>query len=152
MTLHRPTVLRSTAALALVLALGGCEAGPKAIRYGQDECVECKMTLVDQHYGAELITAKGKVLKFDDVSCLLGFQGRESSRTGPAAQLVVIEFNRPNTFLPVERAVFLRHDRLRTPMGSSLAAFSTEAALEAVRSQLGGGGSILRWSQVVGSP
>ena len=152
MTTRRHAVLCAAAALGLVLAVTGCEAGPKAIRYGRDECVECKMTLVDRHYGAELITAKGKVLKFDDLRCLFAFQRRATGQPGPAAQLVVIEFNRPNTFLPVEQAFFLRHDRLHTPMGSGLAAFSSEAELEAVRGQLGGGGRILRWPDVVATP
>ncbi len=152
MTIHRHTLSRAAATLALTLGLAGCDAGPKVIRYGQDECAECKMTLVDQHYGAELVTAKGKVFKFDDITCLLAFQGRDTVRLGSTAQLVVIDFNRPNTFLPAGQAVFLHHDQLRTPMGGGLAAFSNETELEAARTQLGGGGRILRWPDVVRIP
>lgn len=150
MTGHRQFLSRVAAPLALVLGLAGCGAGPKPIRYGQDECAGCKMTLVDQHYGAELVTAKGKVFKFDDLSCLLAFQQRPGS--APEARVVIIDFNRPNVFLPAGRAVFLLHDRLRTPMGSGLAAFSNETELAAVRSQLGDGGRILRWPDVERTP
>ncbi len=152
MTPPRHVLLRAAAPLALTLFLAGCDAGPKSIRYGQDECAECKMTLVDQHYGAELITPKGKILKFDDLGCLRTYQQRAPKAPGVVPRLVVIEFNQPNTFLPVEQAFFLRHDRLRSPMGSGTAAFVTEAGLEATRRQLGGGGQLLRWPDVMRTP
>ena len=31
------------------------------------------MTLVDQKFGAELVTTKGKVYKFDDANCFMNF-------------------------------------------------------------------------------
>jgi hypothetical protein len=37
-------------------------------------------------------------------------------------------------------------------MASSLAAFGTEAELEVVRRQLGGGGRVLRWTAVQAIP
>jgi copper chaperone NosL len=134
------------------LALGGCEKGPRPIRYGQDECAECKMTLVDQHYGAEFITARGKVFMFDDLNCLTAYERRVAAPRDPAAQSVVVDFARPNHFLAVDQAYFLHHDGLRTPMASSLAAFATEAELEVVRRQLGGGGRVLRWPAVQALP
>lgn len=146
------TVASAALALALVLGMAACSRGPQAIRYGQDECTECKMTLVDRHYGAELITSKGKVLKFDDLNCLLTFQRREAKSPSSAAKLVVIAFNRADVFLPIEQALFLRHDRLHTPMGSGLAAFSTAAELEAVRTEFGGGGRTIRWSDLAQIP
>lgn len=152
MTGRRHALAHAAATLALALGLAGCDTGPKAIRYGQDECAECRMTLVDRHYGAELITTKGKVFKFDDLSCLLAFQRRDAGRFGSAAQLVVIDFNRPNTFLPVAQTIFLHHNQLRTPMGSGVAAFANETELEAVRGRLGGGGRILRWPDVLATP
>jgi copper chaperone NosL len=152
MTPPRPALARAALALALALGMAACSRGPKAIRYGQDECAECKMTLVDRHYGAELITAKGKVHTFDDLNCLLTFQRRDATNPGSAASLVVIAFNRSGVFLPVEQAFFLRHDRLHTPMGSGLAAFATAAELETARTELGGGGQVIRWPDFAKSP
>jgi copper chaperone NosL len=140
------------AALATAAFLGGCEKGPRPIRYGQDECAECKMTLVDQHYGAEFITARGKVFKFDDLNCLTAHQRRPANTPAAGAQAVVVDFTRPNHFLAVDQAYFLHHDGLRTPMASSLAAFATPAELEVVRRQLGGGGRVLRWPAVQALP
>jgi copper chaperone NosL len=142
----------AAAALLAGVALAGCEKGPRPIRYGQDECAECKMTLVDQHYGAEFITARGKVFKFDDLNCLTAYARRVANPPDPAAQSVVVDFTRPNHFVTVDQAWFLFHDSLRTPMGSSLAAFAAEAELEVVRRQLGGGGRTLRWPAVKAIP
>ena len=142
----------AVAAVLAGLALAGCAKGPRPIRYGQDECAECKMTLVDQHYGSEFITARGKVFKFDDVNCLTAYERRVANPPDPAAQSVVVDFTRPNRFLAVDQAWFLHHDGLRTPMASRLAAFAAEAELEIVRRQLGGGGRVLRWPAVKAIP
>ena len=136
------------ALLALTTLLAGCDAGPKPIRYGRDECAECKMTLVDPHYGAEHITARGRVYVFDDVNCLTAFQRRPAQQPATGARAVVVDFKHAGRLLPVDQAWFLLHDGLRSPMASGLAAFSAEADLEGVRRELGGGGRVLRWAGV----
>lgn len=151
MITSRQSALVLVSGVVLGLALTGCEVEPKAIRYGRDECAECRMTLVDQNYGAELITTKGKVHIFDDLNCLVAFHRREAERSGSGSRLLVVPFGKPNTLLPAASAHFLQHDGLRSPMASGTAAFSTLAELENVLRQLGGGGRVLRWSEVVES-
>ncbi|MBK9989849.1 MAG: nitrous oxide reductase accessory protein NosL [Verrucomicrobia bacterium] len=141
----------ATLALAALVALAGCgDTQPKAINYGRDECAECKMTLVNQRYGAELISAKGKVFKFDDLNCLLAFEKKNAA--GPAPQAYVVDCNRPNQFLSSDQAILLQHDGLRTPMGSRFAAFASETELETARTQLGGAGKTLRWPDLLRPP
>lgn len=144
-------VKRPFALLALVILLTGCDSGPRPIRYGRDECAECKMTLVDRHYGAEFITARGRVYVFDDLNCLTAFERKQLSASGPGPRAVVVDFKRPNQFIAVESAWFLHHPGLRSPMASGLAAFGSEAELEPVRRELGGG-RILRWTDVKALP
>jgi copper chaperone NosL len=134
--------------LSALLLLPGCESGPQAIDYGKDECAECRMTLVDRHYGTEFVSGKGKVFKFDDVNCMIEFVAREPARSDAAGRLFIVDFQRPNVFLRVEDAVFLKHPKLRSPMGSHLGAFATEDELRTVRETLGEGGETLRWEQV----
>lgn len=129
----------------LALLLPGCKSGPVAIEYGKDECAGCKMILVDKHYGTEFITDKGKVFKFDDVNCLVDFMNDQKGLVGKA---LVIDFNRSNQFLEAERAVYLNHTKLRTPMGSGIGAFINSDAATSVDSGLGGGGRILQWADV----
>ena len=55
------------------LFLISCSTEPEPLVYGTDICHNCKMTLMDNKFGAELVTKKGKVYKFDDMNCFLNF-------------------------------------------------------------------------------
>jgi copper chaperone NosL len=135
------------AALApLLLLLGGCESGQQPIEYGRDACAECGMNLVDQHYGNEYITSKGKVFRFDDVNCMIEHVRRV--KNDDKAKLMVIDFNTPNQFLEAEKAVYLHHKKLRSPMRGDVAAFQSRSSAEAVMQKLGEGGKILTWEEV----
>ena len=47
--------------VVLVGFLTGCSTEPLPIRYGQDNCDFCKMTISDHRFGAEIVTKKGKI-------------------------------------------------------------------------------------------
>lgn len=132
---------------ALTLMLAGCDSGPRPIRLGRDECAECKMTLVDAHYGAEYISARGRVYVFDDLNCLTAFERKQPA----GGRAVVADFTRAGQLIPVDQAWFLHHANLRSPMASGLAAFATEPEVEPVRRELGGG-RVLRWADVKALP
>ena len=65
--------MKATIILLIGLAMLGCSAKPEPLVFGKDACYTCKMTLVDSKYGAELVTQKGKIYKFDDLNCMLNF-------------------------------------------------------------------------------
>lgn len=136
------------AAFVPLLFLAGCETHPQPIDYGKDECAECNMTLVDRNYGNEYITGKGKVIKFDDVNCMIEFIRRESDKSDTKGKLRVIDFNAPNRFLEAEKAVYLHHKKLRSPMRGDVAAFPNRSEAEPVMTKLGEGGKILTWEEV----
>ena len=150
MPLAASTKAGFTAATALVVAMSltGCDAGPEPIRYGQDECTSCKMTIADQRFGAEIITKKGRIIKFDDLCCMADYVKEGHVTESEIKQRVVCNFNRPNVFLPVESALFLKNDELKSPMRADSAAFATEAELQSVKSRLGSGQQA-RWPAVV---
>lgn len=123
-------------ALPALVLWAGCSHEAVPVRYGRDECAHCKMTLVDQRFGGELITAKGKVLLFDDLSCLLQYQQANPQVAGHAT-VYVIDFSRPASLVPAEQAFFLSGDDIRSPMGSGIAAFGASVAREKALPQLG---------------
>ncbi|MGB5288980.1 MAG: hypothetical protein WBN42_10875, partial [Ignavibacteriaceae bacterium] len=53
--------------LPLLFLLASCGSKPEPINYGKDECEFCRMQISDNRYGAELVTDKGKVYKFDSI-------------------------------------------------------------------------------------
>lgn len=138
--------------LSVMLVLPGCDTGPQPIEYGKDECAGCKMILVDKHYGTEFISGKGKVFKFDDVNCMIGFMNREPAKSDKLGKSLIVDFNSPNSFIHADEAVFLKHEKLRSPMGSHVGAFVSAEAAGTLQKELGGGGKILKWSDVLNEP
>lgn len=133
--------------LALAFAIGGCGGNkPVPIQYGHDQCDYCKMTIADASFGTELITGKGKVLKFDSIECLAAAD-LEKARSGETVRsLWVTNFNTPETFLNVTDAAIILAHRQRSPMGIGLVAVdSDEAATELIREV---GGNEMNWDEI----
>src|SRR5690606_1762171 len=54
--------------------------GPQTIKIHKDNCDHCKMTISEEHFAAELITEKGRVYMFDDITCLITFKNNNSDK------------------------------------------------------------------------
>ena len=126
--------------------LSACSTGPEPIRYGQDECVHCKMTLTDRRFGAEVVSVKGKIFKFDDLNCLAAWLDTGTLPQDQVAQTVAVDFQGNGIFIDVQKAFFLRNEALKSPMRGDVAAFSDKTALETVKSELGG--EAMTWETV----
>ncbi len=134
---------RQAVAAALMLGsalfLGSCSGGgPQPIRWGQDNCDHCKMTLMDQHFGAEIVTKKGKAYKFDDLNCLVNFLKSDAVPAAQIAEKYVVNHAQPGVLIPAESAAYLSSSKLKTPMASGVAAFATLGDLGKVKSQIEG--------------
>ncbi len=116
-------VVRLATIIGAVLLIPGCEHGPQAIDYGKDSCAECNMTIVDKRFGAEFVTGKGKVFKFDDVNCMVEFIERAPHASDSTARRFIVAFNEGGELLEESQLVFVKHKALRTPMRSYIAAF-----------------------------
>lgn len=132
--------------LLLLIALLSCKVGPEALRYGTDGCHTCKMTLMDHKFGSELITGKGKVYKFDDINCMLGFINSGYLKDETISHSLIIDYSQPEKLIPVEKALYVYSDDIRSPMGSGIAAFETAAARQKYNAELKG--RELSWSEV----
>jgi copper chaperone NosL len=68
--LSAPVTKLSASVALIAFLLIGCNPKAEKINLGKDQCAECKMTIVDPKFGAEIVTKKGKVYKFDDTHCI----------------------------------------------------------------------------------
>ena len=145
---RKETKKKPVAALILipVLFITSCQAQPEPFNYGKDNCYTCKMGVMDAKYGAEIITKKSKVYKFDDLICLVQFMKSGVLTDQEIKQTVVINFEKENDFLDVKKATFFVGAALRSPMGSNAAAFVSEAA--ATKAKGNREGQILKWGDV----
>jgi NosL. len=113
-------------AAMMLLFIAGCTPEPEKIAFGKDSCVECKMTIMDPKFGAEIVTKKGKVYKFDDVHCIATFMKRRGVEMGDIHQTLFINYNNPDEFIKVGSAEFVVSSQLKSPMGGNAVAFKNK--------------------------
>ncbi len=116
------------ASLLPLLFFISCSTKPEPFQQGKDVCSFCKMDLSDTRYGGELLTKKGRIYKFDDLHCMTAFLRSGSVEGKAIAQLLVINFQKPNTFLEADKAIFVVSLGLKSPMGGNAAGFETKEA------------------------
>jgi len=112
--------------LLLLIVFVSCQVKPEPLQFGVDACYACKMTLMDDRFGAEMVTKKGKVYKFDDVNCLLGVYHSDFESQQDIAHLLVVNFAKPTQLIDATNSWYLKSDSIRSPMASGIAAFATE--------------------------
>lgn len=135
---YRRIPLATLISAGVLLAVGCSSPGPAEIHYGADLCDYCDMTIADQAFGAELVTTKGKVLKFDSIECLAASSVEERIAGVDVHSLWVTDFHQPGSFLTVGEAVIVATDRQKSPMGIGLVAVGSQAAAVDLIAQKGG--------------
>lgn len=113
-----------------LIILISCSPTPEPINFGSDECVNCKMIISDHRYGAEIVTSKGKALKFDAAECMAKFIYDKLIDKDDIHSLWVIDYGNPTHLTDAKKAHFLRSRTLPSPMAMYLTAFSDEAQLK----------------------
>jgi len=113
----------------LTLSLSGCSTDPQPIRIGQDNCDFCKMTISDNRFGAEIVTKKSKVYKFDDEHCIMSFIHLKTVGKHEIAGIYFTDFTSPHQLINAKDAYFLQSPSLKSPMNGNIAAFSNEDSL-----------------------
>lgn len=128
--------LTRPAVVAVLLLLVSCSTGPQPINYGFDACDNCRMTISNNQYGAELINSKGKIFKFDAVECLITFFNEHPEHQ--YTHILVTDVNDPGTFIEAKTALFLQSPNLQSPMGANLSAVAGQEAAEQLQKEYGG--------------
>lgn len=96
-----------------------CSTEPEPIRYGEDACHFCEMTIVSQAHSAQAVSTKGKQFKYDAIECMVN--DHLKNETEMAVQQVA-DFSNPGTMMKVDMARFVINDSIKSPMGANLAA------------------------------
>lgn len=130
-----------------VLLLAGCKPEMQPIEFGHDQCQHCRMTIADQRYGAELVTKKGKVYKYDAVECLVNAVYKDKIvEPHEVFSLLVIDFSNPATLVDAEKCFYLQSPQLPSPMGLFITAISTKEKTDELHSKHGG--EISDWKKI----
>lgn len=127
------------------LFLISCIPQPEPINFGTDACFTCKMNIVDNKYGGEIVTSKGKVFKFDSVGCLVDFFLSKADKQKDL--IFVIDLANPGKFLEAKKGLFLYSEKLTSPMRPNLAGFENMTEIEKFKPAYPG--KVLNWEQVL---
>jgi copper chaperone NosL len=111
-----------------LLSFSSCNSQPQPIKVGNDACHFCKMIISDKRFGAEILTAKGKVYKFDDIICVIDFT--KAQKKPMEATYYITDFEAPYTLIKTSENFLLKSDALKTPMNGQMAAYSSKQALQ----------------------
>ncbi len=116
--------------LAAILSFSACSIETEPINYGKENCAFCKMTIVDKQFGTELVTLKGKVFKFDDLSCMSKYMKTAELHEADCKHVVVSNYEKPGEFIDFNKAFFIQSENLQSPMLGNIAAFDSETSIQ----------------------
>lgn len=134
----------------LVLLLLACTAaGPVPLRWGEEACRHCHMTLADRRFGAELVGVTGRTYAFDDAGCAAEFVATGGIAESEIGSAWVVDLLAPDSLLDAATAAFVRSDSFPTPMGSGIVATRTPGAADSIATA--SAGTRLTWSDVLAS-
>jgi copper chaperone NosL len=128
------------------IVLGSCSVTPEPLAYGKDNCHACKMTLMDEKFGGEIVTKKGKIYKFDDANCMLNFIKEGSIVEQDIEHILVADFASPKRLINARTASFVRSEKIKSPMAGNVAAFEDKKTLEQFNQEWNG--SVLSWNEL----
>lgn len=140
---------RSIATMAIIIplfALSACgQKAPEPIKLNKDNCSFCKMSISHVQFGAELITAKGRVEKFDDIHCMLAYMREKKTTAGD--RFFVSDYSAPHALLPTKNLIFVKSESIKSPMGGGIAAFGNKTEAEVLQKEKKG--EILTWEELI---
>ncbi len=139
---------KAAAFCATAVVLSACGSGPEPLRYGADVCEHCRMMIMDPKYGAEIVTAKGRIFKFDAAECMVNFLRAGSVQLSPGRdRFLTIDMASPGNLIDAKTAFYLKDRAFQSPMGGNLASFASRSLAE--NNHQHADGRILTWNELL---
>ena len=134
--------------LFVSILIVACSREPEPIAFGKDACEHCKMTIMDQKYGAEIVTSKGKIFKFDAAECMVDYIKQAPDNFNFEKDMfLTVNIAAPGSFIPADKAFFLKDRAFQSPMGGNLASFTS---MQLAQNNLqNSDGKILTWNELL---
>lgn len=143
---NKLTSLTSVAFLILITTVS-CNTIPEPLKTGVDNCHYCKMTISDVRFGAELVTTKGKIYKFDDTHCIISFIKKGELQSENIKTIYLVNYSGNHQLVDVNKTLLLQSADLKSPMGGNVAAFDHMDSLLVIQKRFSG--SIVTWNNLI---
>jgi copper chaperone NosL len=102
------------------------------------------MKIMDKRYGAEVITNKGKIYKYDAVECMIN---QDKLKEENISSYHVTDFSLPGDLVNAKKSFYLISENLQSPMGANLTSFKNRE--EAEKHQKEFSGEVYDWQEVI---
>ena len=132
--------------LSLFGVLSACNPEGKPINYGEDKCEYCRMSIVDNQFGCEIVTNKGKVFMFDAVECMVNYLDRNVEDESTIELMLTNTYDKPGSLTNAIECYYLKSTNMPSPMGMYLNPFYDEA--KALKNQETNTGTIYKWHEL----
>ncbi len=130
--------------ICMAFLFASCGVKPKPINYNEDQCHACKMIISDSRFGAELVTKKGKIYKYDAIECMVPVI--RSNSEDDYAYIMVTDFHKPGKLIDATSATYLQSENLPSPMGGCLSAYKDPVA--GVKAEVEFSGEVYKWNEL----
>ncbi|WP_237421342.1 nitrous oxide reductase accessory protein NosL [Flavobacterium sp. HBTb2-11-1] len=118
---------------------------PVPIKLNADNCDFCMMGISDGRHGAEIITEKGRIYKFDDIACMAHYC--KDHRDTKIKKYYVHDYTKNNELIPAESAFFVSGGAIKSPMNGNIAAFTNKSEAKAFEAQTKG--EVKEWTAIL---
>lgn len=137
--------------LFICLLTLGCSAeidtSPRSIDPTIDICPVCPMSIIDEHFAAQVIDDQGQVHSFDDIGCLSIYMRRLLETGGESSVLAhYVKDFATLEWVKAEEASFVQ-GQIDTPMSFGIVAFASEAEAQEFVKEVEG--KPISWEQVL---
>jgi len=130
----------------LIFLLISCNPESQPIHYGEDKCEFCRMSIVDQRFGGEIVTQKGKIYKFDAIECLVNYLDEHVEDEAKLKFVLTNTYDAPGKLIDTKACNYLKSQNMPSPMGMFLNPFKENS--EALKFQEENTGSIFKWDEL----
>ena len=120
---------RSASAIALVIAMTGCQfstAAPATLDVTHDTCASCRMVVSNSRLASQIVAPYEDALFFDDLGCLARYLSKHPALARGAR--VYVADHRTNDWVPSEQAVYSQVPSISAAMGSHVVAHISAAS------------------------
>ena len=93
-----------------------------------------------------MVTKKGKVYKFDDIHCLLGFTKSREIKEGEAKDIYLVDFSGSHSLFKANEGFLLQSNEVHAPMNGNVIAFKDKDSMKGNAERLGA--TELNWQEL----
>jgi len=130
----------------IFLFLLSCSKESEPINYGTDQCDHCRMTIMDKKFGAEIITKKGKAIKFDAFECMINYLLENKINESDVEKYYCVDYSEPAKLFDAKEMSYLVSPKIKSPMGENISAYSGKETAEGYFKN--NGGEIFSWEGI----